>query len=218
MRLKLYCNRYAHFKDALVCSVSCAYRTRCRDFALFYDEHREDVDALVANYYDARRDAPQRSASEHAGRAAQALAASGRPRPSGVGALIRLEVLRVMAEAFFIWIDKEDRAELVETPEVLRRAERGQKPKHIYRVSQEMELRYQLVPRKSIEKAKRSAAADEERATARRRARAAATPKPAPNAPVPFPTPVASNEQSAPPQPAATRRARTRAVKAAGGR
>ncbi|MDT7604402.1 MAG: hypothetical protein QOF61_2399, partial [Acidobacteriota bacterium] len=41
MRLKLYCNRFGHFKDALVCSVNCAYRKRCRDFALFYDEHRE---------------------------------------------------------------------------------------------------------------------------------------------------------------------------------
>ena len=29
MRLKLYCNRYGHFKDALVCSVNCVYRTRC---------------------------------------------------------------------------------------------------------------------------------------------------------------------------------------------
>ncbi len=55
MRLKLYCNRYGHFKDALVCSVNCAFRTRCNDFALFYDEHRADVDALVSDYYDARR-------------------------------------------------------------------------------------------------------------------------------------------------------------------
>src|SRR5206468_4315071 len=55
MRLKLYCNRYGHFKDALVCSVSCVYRTRCNDFALFYDANRADVDSLVADYYDARR-------------------------------------------------------------------------------------------------------------------------------------------------------------------
>ena len=40
MRLKLYCNRYTHFKDALVCSVNCVYRTRCDDFALFYDANR----------------------------------------------------------------------------------------------------------------------------------------------------------------------------------
>src|SRR4029453_1175183 len=55
MRLKLYCNRYGHFKDALVCSVNCVYRTRCNDFALFYDEHRGEVDALVSDYYDSRR-------------------------------------------------------------------------------------------------------------------------------------------------------------------
>ena len=58
MRLKLYCNRFGHFKDALVCSVNCAYRTRCRDFALFYDEHRAETDALVAEYYEARREPP----------------------------------------------------------------------------------------------------------------------------------------------------------------
>ncbi len=56
MRLKLYCNRYGHFKDALVCSVNCVYRTRCNDFALFYDDNRAEVDALVSDYYEARRD------------------------------------------------------------------------------------------------------------------------------------------------------------------
>ena len=54
MSLKLYCNRYAHFKDAIVCSVNCPYRTRCQDFALFYDEHREGVDALVEDYFAVR--------------------------------------------------------------------------------------------------------------------------------------------------------------------
>jgi hypothetical protein len=56
MRLKLYCNRYGHFKDALVCSVNCVYRTRCNDFALFYDDNRAEVDALVSDYYEARRE------------------------------------------------------------------------------------------------------------------------------------------------------------------
>ncbi len=64
MRLKLYCNRYAHFKDALVCSVSCVYRTRCHDFALFYDGHREEVDALVADYYAGRREGERREAEQ----------------------------------------------------------------------------------------------------------------------------------------------------------
>lgn len=191
MRLKLYCNRYTHFKDALVCSVNCVYRTRCHDFALFYDEHREEVDALVADYYDARRAqvAPSSSVAHESGAAAAAAVA----RPEPLRHLIRLEVLREMAEALYIWIDKEDRAELLETPEVLRRAERGQKAKHIYRVSQEMELRYQLVPRKRIEKARRAAADDAERAQARRGRRSSSR-KQTP-APVPFPAPVAQNEE-----------------------
>jgi hypothetical protein len=212
MRLRLYCNRYGHFKDALVCSVNCVYRTRCHDFALFYDEHREEVDTVVSDYYAARRAGPTGDTS--AGRAQSPGVPPATPRapqlvtPVEMRALIRLEVKREMSEVVFIWVDKEDRAELVETPEVLRRAERGQKPKAIYKVSQEMELRYQLVPRKSIDRAKRAAAADEERAVARRRARTQKTP--APPAPVPFPTPVPAAQHDAAPTPAPARRARAR--------
>ena len=202
MRLKLYCNRYGHFKDALVCSVNCAFRTRCNDFALFYDGHRAEVDALVSDYYDARRgqaeDAP-RAAGDSTLTRIQPVA-----RPEEMRKLIRLEVLREMAESFYIWIDKEDRAELLETADVLRRAERGQKAKSIYRVAQEMELRYQLVPRKRIEKAKRVAEAAAERSEARRTRR---TPAPAP---VPFPAPVAAEDSERDAQPA-PRRARARA-------
>ena len=206
MRLKLYCNRYGHFKDALVCSVSCVYRTRCNDFALFYDEHRADVDALVSEYYDARREPEGRAETEHAARNDLNLARIAPvARPEEWRKLIRLEVLREMAESLYIWIDKEDRAELLETVEVLRRAERGQKAKHIYRVAQEMELRYQLVPRKRIEKAKRTAAVEQERAEARRTRRTTA----ARPAPVPFPAPVPSTD--APAEAPAPRRARTRA-------
>src|SRR3954471_10941385 len=111
MRLKLYCNRYGHFKDALVCSVNCVYRTRCNDFALFYDEHRTEVDALVSDYYDARRGPSEpRAAADSTLTRIQPVA-----RPEEMRKLIRLEVLREMAESFYIWIDKEDRAELVET-------------------------------------------------------------------------------------------------------
>lgn len=206
MSLKLYCNRYGHFKDALVCSVNCVYRTRCNDFALFYDEHRGEVDALVSDYYDARRgqeaDKPRAAAAGSTPVRIQPVA-----RPEELRKLIRLEVIREMAEAFYIWIDKEDRAELVETADVLRRAERGQKAKSIYRVSQEMELRYQLVPRKRIEKAKRVAAVEAERSEARRTRRT--NTRPTAPAPVPFPAPVAAedSEREAP----APRRARARA-------
>lgn len=208
MRLKLYCNRYGHFKDALVCSVNCVYRTRCNDFALFYDDNRAEVDALVSDYYEARReqhgiarpDARAHNISTPLGHAPIA-------RPEELRKLIRLEVLREMAESVYIWIDKEDHAELLETSEVIRRAERGQKAKHIYRVAQEMELRYQLVPRKRIDKARRVAAEESERTEARRTRKRDT--RPAPPAPVPFPAPVANAdaEREAP----APRRARARA-------
>src|SRR3954466_2746455 len=161
MRLKLYCNRFGHFKDALVCSVSCPYRTRCQDFALFYDDNRGAVDSLVEDYFATR----SRSSSS----------AQQKERPLSLAAiaavemreLIRLEVKREMAEASYIWIGKDDQAELLGLEEIIRRAERGAKAKNIYKVAQEMELRYQLVPRKRIEKAKRVVAAEAERAAAR---------------------------------------------------
>ncbi|HEV7844149.1 MAG TPA: hypothetical protein VGO69_10675, partial [Pyrinomonadaceae bacterium] len=158
MGLKLYCNRYAHFKDTLVCSVSCPYRTRCQEFALFYDAHREGVDARVAEYYAERSNAVKRPGQA----AAVAVAVEMRQ-------LLRLEVKREMPEAMYIWIGKDDHAELLELVEIIRRAERGAKAKNIYKVAQEMELRFQLVPRKRIDKAKRIAAAEAERAAARRK-------------------------------------------------
>ena len=198
MRLKLYCNRYGHFKDALVCSVNCVYRTRCQDFALFYDERRAEVDALVGDYYAARRAEPQ---TTPATRALPVIAPIA--QAVDIRELIRLEVKREMAEAMFIWIDKDGRAELLEQEEVLRRAARGHKPVTIYKVAQEMELRFQLVPRKRIEKVKRTVAVEQERAAARRAARHA--PKGAPLAAVP----AVEAEESAP---APTRRARRRAA------
>jgi hypothetical protein len=196
MRLKLYCNRYAHFKDAIVCSVNCPYRTRCQDFALFYDANREGVDTLVEDYFAAHKDATHRPRQKP-------LAASA---ATGMRELIRLEVKREMPEAAYIWIGKDDQAELLDLEEIIRRAERGAKAKNIYKVAQEMELRYQLVPRKRIEKAKRVVAAEAERAAARsRRPRPVAVTPPAPlNA-------IASSESAVTPLP-------TRRRKAAGSR
>src|SRR5438270_12079044 len=203
MRLKLYCNRYGHFKDALVCSVNCPYRTRCQDFALFYDANRAGVDALVEDYFAAR------SSSQTTQRARLPVLAT--TVAVEMRELIRLEVKREMAEASYIWIGKDDQAELLELDEIIRRAERGAKAKNIYKVSQEMELRYQLVPRKRIEKAKRTVAAEQERAAARRTSR-----RPRPVAVEP-PTPLAP---VAPVNTAATqpRRTRTRIAKAVGER
>jgi hypothetical protein len=116
--------------------------------------------------------------------------------------LIRLEVKREMPEAAYIWIGKDDQAELLDLEEIIRRAERGAKAKNIYKVAQEMELRYQLVPRKRIEKAKRVVAAEAERAAARsRRPRPVAVTPPAPlNA-------VATSESAVTPLPTRRRKA-----------
>lgn len=192
MRLKLYCNRYKHFKDALVCSVSCAHRTRCKDFALFYDRNREETDAVVQGYYDARdaRRAVESAASDNhniadsAKRNARRKPAADAPvrvtyaplaRVVELSTLVHLEVKRVMSEATYIWITKDDQAEVLEHEEVIRRAERGAKAKSIFKVAQEMELKFQLVPRRGIDKAKRAVAAaaatEAERAAARRSSR-----------------------------------------------
>lgn len=203
MGLRLYCNRYAHFKHALVCSVNCPYRTRCQDFALFYDENRAEIDGVVEQYFIGRAQAPK-PLSTHPVQTATATA--------GMRALIRLEVKREMAEASYIWIGKDDQAELLELDEIIRRAERGAKAKHIYKVAQEMELRFQLVPRKRIEKARRSVEIAAERAAARRkpsRPGPVAVEAPAPLAPVPSANDVASSP---------VRRSRTRLAKAVGER
>ena len=207
MGLRLYCNRYGHFKHPLVCAVNCPYRTRCRDFALFYDENRAGVDALVEEYFAQRTatDGKQREKSER----------SFIPTavPVSMRTLIRLEVKREMAEAKYIWIGKEDQAELLDYEEVIKRAERGWKAKHIYKVAQEMELRFQLVPAKRIEKARRAVEADQERAAARRsarRPRPVAVEQPTPLKPVPAIEAATSTTQ--------TRRSRSRVAKAAGDR
>ena len=198
MSLRLYCNRYTHFKDPLVCSVVCPYRARCQDFALFYDEHRAEVDAGVENYFRGRalEPKPQRTLL-----AAQATVE--------MRALIRLEVKREMAEATYIWIGKDDQAEVLELDEIIRRAERGAKAKNIYKIAQEMELRFQLVPRKRIEKAKREVAADAERAAARRKQS-----RPRPVAVELPPAPLAAAAQDAQAS-TATRRSRPRNAKKA---
>lgn len=178
MRLKLYCNRYKHFKDALVCSVSCVYRTRCQDFALFYDLRRDETDALVESYYAARQAAEETKTTNvktaKAARPSHVLDDSLRPMRrlsatmvADLSSLVRLEVKRVMSEITYIWIGKDDQAEVLEHEEVIRRAERGAKPKSIFRVAQEMELRFQLVPRRGIDKAKRIVAAEAERTAER---------------------------------------------------
>jgi hypothetical protein len=183
--------------------VVCPYRTRCQDFALFYDAHREDVDAVVENYFAGRALESQPRRTLFAANAA-----------ADMRALIRLEVKREMAEATYIWIGKDDQAEVLELDEIIRRAERGSKAKNIYRIAQEMELRFQLVPRKRIEKAKREVAAETERTAARRKA---SRPRPvAVEPPKAAPLTPSAATQDIPTSP--TRRTRPRIAKVAGER
>jgi hypothetical protein len=210
MGLKLYCNRYAHFKDALVCSVNCLYRTRCQDFALFYDEHREAVDTLVGDYYAGRRAKDKMSPPVVPASRMLPVVQVSKPIATAVDMreLIRLEVKREMAEATFIWIDKEGRAELLGQEEVLRRASRGTKPQTIYKVAQEMELKFQLVPRKRIERARRLAEVERERAVARRTRRTGNAPAQAFDE-LEEETPTPSSNKIAATAPRRTRRTRT---------
>ena len=160
MGFRLYCNRYGHFRDPIVCSVVCQYRVRCHDFALYYDAHRTDVDSSVVEYY-AKQNRTARNERD-------ALATTF-AFPIEIRKLINLEVKREMPISSYIWIDKEGIAELLSLEEIIKRAEKGLQPKSIYKVAQEMELRFQLVPRKRIEKSKRIVATNEERAAARRK-------------------------------------------------
>jgi hypothetical protein len=152
--LKLYCNRFVHFKDSLVCSVSCPYRARCNDFALFYDANRDEIDKQVKEYY-AKHNQTRTEFHSVA-------------TPVSLRELISLEVKKIMADNTFVWIGKDDHAEVLTLEEILRRAEKGTKAKTIFKVAQEMELKFQLVPRKRIETAKRIVAADEARSKAKR--------------------------------------------------
>lgn len=206
MGLRLYCNRYAHFKDPLVCSMVCPYRTRCQDFALFYDAHRTEVDVLVEQYFAAQA-TPRPTA-----RARTLVSAA---EPTQMRALIKLEVKREMPEITYIWIGKDDQAELLNLEEIIRRAERGAKAKNIYKIAQEMELRFQLVPRKHIEKAKRVVAAEAERAAARRSSRLRPVALETPTAASPL---AAVPTADAPARQKVARRSRTRIAKAAGER
>lgn len=155
--MRLYCNRYMHFKDPLVCAVTCPYRKRCPDFALFYAEHDQTINEQVLAYY-AKNGNPARQLKLY-GLDAQ---------PSPLRELYSLEVKRIMADNTFIWIDADDKAEVLEMDDLIARAEKGEKPKHIFKVAQEMELRFQLVPRKRIEDTQRKVAAEAEKAAARK--------------------------------------------------
>lgn len=124
--LKIHCPVFNHFKNTIVCSLCCALRDRCKDFQRFYDENRAAQDASVASYIESHRRLPPESL---------------------LIIQYRLEVLRKMKEDTYIWIDQDDRAEVMTFDQVLQAAEDGRKPKHIFLTKQELALRYQLVPK-----------------------------------------------------------------------
>ena len=58
-----------------------------------------------------------------------------------------LEVLKKKMNDTYVWIDQDDRAEVMTLEQILQAADNGRKPKHIFLTKSELILRYQLVPK-----------------------------------------------------------------------
>ncbi|KAF0222634.1 MAG: hypothetical protein FD167_4992 [bacterium] len=130
--LKIYCPVFNHIKNTIVCSLCCPLRDKCKDFQQFYAINREAQEAAVADYIESHHRLPP-------------------------GSLLTiqyvLEVLRNMSDTY-VWIDQDDRAEVMSYEQILQAAENGRKPKYIFLTKQELMLRYQLVPKSRQETAK----------------------------------------------------------------
>lgn len=130
--LKIYCPVFNHIKNTIVCSLCCSLRDKCKDFQKFYSINHEAQEAAVADYIESHHQLPQ-------------------------GSLLTiqyiLEVLRNMSDTY-VWIDQDDRAEVMNYEQILQAAENGRKPKYIFLTKQELMLRYQLVPKNRQETAK----------------------------------------------------------------
>src|SRR5258708_28767883 len=111
MGLKLYCNRYGHFKDPIVCSVVCQYRTRCHDFAIYYDANRVAVDAVVAEYFTARNEPARKK--RNANIAAVAV-------PGQLRNLISLGGKREMAVNRYRWVNQGGSEEVLEIEHIIK--------------------------------------------------------------------------------------------------
>jgi hypothetical protein len=123
--LKIHCPAFNHIKNTIVCSLCCSLRDRCKEFQQFYAINREAQDDVVNDYI---------------------LSHSRLPSDSLLIIQYSLVVLRKMNDTY-IWIDKDDRAEVLTLEQVLLAAEEGRKPKYIFLAKQELALRYQLVPK-----------------------------------------------------------------------
>ncbi|MEW6737087.1 MAG: hypothetical protein AB1489_37720 [Acidobacteriota bacterium] len=133
LSLKIYCPVYQHYKNTIVCSLSCSLRDRCRDFQQFYQENRAAQDAVVSAYIERNRKLPADSL---------------------LVIQYSLEVVRKNMSDTYVWIGQDGKAQVMTYDELIQVAENGEKPKHIFLVKQELALRYQLVPKSRVEETK----------------------------------------------------------------
>lgn len=126
----IYCPRNRHFKDVLVCSVSCAHSSKCRPY-------QDRVHSLDAQDELERR--VDRYLEEHPGRFEKCYS---------------LEIVKIMKEETYLVFERDGGTKLLSRTELMQLAEKGNRYTRIYRVTHEMELQYRLVPR-SEHKAKR---------------------------------------------------------------
>lgn len=126
LSLKIHCPVFNHIKNTIVCSLCCVVRDKCRDFQQFYQQNQEAQDKAVDDYVQSHRRLPP-------------------------GSLLTIQyILEVMKDKMsdtYVWIDQDDRADVMTMEQVIQAAESGRKPKHIFLTKQELMLRYQLVPR-----------------------------------------------------------------------
>lgn len=118
----VYCPRHRHTKDTLVCRLSCPYYKKCPVFKDYQNRFRRELEKRIDEYLDSH--------------------------PGRFDRIFYLEAIRNMKEEMFLALNNESQPFLLTRDEVLRRAEKGERFLHIYRVAQEMELRFQLVPKK----------------------------------------------------------------------
>lgn len=127
----IYCPRFRHFKDVLVCRINCPVSRKCPVFREFEKYNRAELEQRLDLYLAAYPDRYQR--------------------------VFYLEVKATMKDELFLVLDPDNKPYLLKREDVLQRAEKGERFNGIYKISQEMELRYQLVPK--AEGAPRKAAA-----------------------------------------------------------
>jgi hypothetical protein len=127
--LKIYCPVFNHIKNTIVCSLCCSLKSKCKEFQQFYSKHQAEQEAAVDEYIQSHRSLPPNSL---------------------LTIQYILEVLKNMSDTY-VWIDQDDKAEVMTFEQVLQAADSGRKPKHIFLTKQELMLRYQLVPKNRAE-------------------------------------------------------------------